>query len=60
MNTELIEKYHMLPGNGRVLCAVSGGADSMCLLHFLWINAEAFGIEVFAAHFDHRAGGGES
>lgn len=60
MNTELIEKYHMLPGNGRVLCAVSGGADSMCLLHFLWINAEALGIEVFAAHFDHQLRGLES
>jgi tRNA(Ile)-lysidine synthase len=39
---------------------VSGGADSMCLLHYLWTNGEALGIEVFAAHFDHQLRGLES
>lgn len=33
-----------------VLVAVSGGLDSMCLLHFLHENGQA----VAAAHFDHR------
>jgi tRNA(Ile)-lysidine synthase len=60
MNTDIIEKYHMLPRGGRVLCAVSGGADSMCLLHYLWSNREALGIEVCAAHFDHQLRGLES
>lgn len=60
MNTDIIEKYHMLPPGTRVLCAVSGGADSMCLLHFLWTNREKFGIEVRAAHFDHQLRGLES
>ena len=32
------------------LCAVSGGLDSMCLLHMLWVA----GIPVTAAHFNHR------
>ena len=40
----------------RVLCAVSGGADSMCLLHLLY---EA-GISVVAAHYEHGIRGEES
>ena len=40
----------------RVLCAVSGGADSMCLLHLL----SAAGIDVVAAHFEHGIRGEES
>ncbi len=40
----------------RVLCAVSGGADSMCLLHLL----KSAGIEVTAAHFEHGIRGEES
>ncbi len=40
------------PGD-RVLAAVSGGADSVCLLRTLLDLAPAGGWEVFAAHFDH-------
>lgn len=39
-----------------VLCAVSGGLDSMCLLHFL----RAQGYDVSCAHFDHRLRGEDS
>ncbi len=40
----------------KVLCAVSGGADSMCLLHAL----HSAGISVTAAHFEHGIRGEES
>jgi len=40
----------------RVLCAVSGGADSMCLLQLL----KDAGIEVIAAHYEHGIRGEES
>ena len=40
----------------RVLCAVSGGADSMCLLHLLHTD----GADVTAAHFEHGIRGEES
>ena len=53
MNTELITKYDMLPQGCKVLCAVSGGADSMCLLHWLYSQAERLNITVCAAHFEH-------
>ena len=60
MITELCEKYAMLPRGCRVLCAVSGGRDSMCLLHWLKENREALGIELFAAHYDHSLRGEDS
>lgn len=50
----------MLPVGCRVLCAVSGGADSMCLLHLLWERRERLGIRVAAAHFEHGIRGGDS
>ena len=34
-----------------VLCAVSGGADSVCLLHLVRSLGD---VACFAAHFDHR------
>ena len=39
-----------------LLCAVSGGADSMCLLHLLHNS----GVKVTAAHFEHGIRGEES
>ena len=50
----------MLPLGSRVLCAVSGGADSMCLLNWLSYNAETLEISVAAAHFEHGIRGDES
>ncbi len=40
----------------RLLCAVSGGADSMCLLHLLHTG----GFDLVAAHFEHGIRGEES
>jgi tRNA(Ile)-lysidine synthase len=40
------------PG-ARVLAAVSGGADSVVLLHLLRFAADGLGTTVCAAHFDH-------
>jgi len=42
--------------NGTVLVAVSGGADSMALLHLLHRG----GVSVAVAHFDHQTRGGAS
>ena len=46
----------MLSEGDRVLTAVSGGPDSVCLLHI--VCALKFPVE--AAHFDHQTRGGES
>lgn len=57
---ELCRRYDMLPAGAAVLCAVSGGADSMCLLHRLSKLAPTEGFSVVCAHFDHRLRGEES
>lgn len=58
--TDFIEENGLLTRGDRVLCAVSGGADSMCMLHWLHENAEKLGITVCAASFDHMLRGEES
>lgn len=58
--TELLERAPRaaLPRRGeRVLCAVSGGLDSMCLLFMLDAWCRERGGQVIAAHFNHRLRG---
>lgn len=50
----LAEDYHMLPPGSLILVAVSGGADSMCLLHALLTLRDQASITVAAAHFNHQ------
>ena len=45
------------PRGGRVLCAVSGGMDSMCLLYFLDTWGRKNGFDIAAAHFNHQLRG---
>jgi len=52
--TAFCRKWDLLPGGGVVLCAVSGGRDSMALLHLLGGLAEELGFQVAAAHFNHQ------
>ncbi len=55
-----ITRYGMLSGGETVICAVSGGADSMALLWGMWLLKEKFHIRVEAAHFNHHLRGEES
>ncbi len=55
-----ITRYGMLSGGETVICAVSGGADSMALLWGMWLLREKFHIQVEAAHFNHHLRGEES
>lgn len=54
---ELLERapWHVLPSREqRVLCAVSGGLDSMCLLYMLNAWCKERDGQVIAAHFNHQ------
>lgn len=55
-----IRKYDMLQPGDRVVCAVSGGADSIALLFALYLLQSKLRIEVSAAHFNHGLRGTES
>ena len=60
LSQDLIRAYHMLPNEGIVLCAVSGGADSMCLLTWLAELSKKYGFSVAAAHFNHGLRGAQA
>lgn len=47
-------RYDLIPPGTKVLCALSGGADSMYLLCQLLEGAEQGGYFVLAAHFNHN------
>lgn len=57
---EFIDRYHMLGPGELVICAVSGGADSMCLLDVLIKASAERDYRVAAAHFNHRLRGEQS
>src|SRR5687767_12137918 len=48
-----LREYALLPSDGHVLVACSGGLDSVVLLHLFRESAELLGVRVSAAHFDH-------
>lgn len=56
----LVKQYDMLPPGTRVLCAVSGGADSVYLLRQLCMMQPFWDIQVIAAHYNHNLRGEES
>lgn len=55
-----ISKYHMLSKGDTVIVALSGGADSVCLLYSLISLKEQFNLTVKAAHVNHLLRGEES
>lgn len=57
---QLCRAYDLLPHGGHIVCAVSGGADSVCLLHWLTRLRDAFGFTLTAAHYNHQLRGAES
>lgn len=51
---KLIRKYDMIHPGDTVVCAVSGGADSMALLWGMSLLAPKLDFQLHAAHFNHR------
>lgn len=57
---KLMRQYDMVTKGDHVVCAVSGGADSVALLFGLYLLREKLGITLSAAHFNHHLRGEES
>jgi tRNA(Ile)-lysidine synthase len=57
---EFIQRHQLIEDGDRIVTAVSGGPDSLALLHFLHVNRNEWGAEVVAAHLDHMFRGEES
>ena len=57
---EFIRRYGLISPGDRVICAVSGGADSVALLFAMYLLRERLDITLEAAHFNHRLRGEES
>ena len=58
--TAFVRRYEMLQPGDHVVCAVSGGADSMALLWAMYLLRDKLEIQLSAAHFNHRLRGAES
>ncbi len=55
-----LREYRMLSGADRIICAFSGGPDSVCLAAVLMSLAPELGFRLECAHFNHQLRGEES
>ena len=52
-----IREQHLVSRGQKLVVAVSGGPDSVCLLHVLMKQQEALGIRLHVAHLNHQLRG---
>ncbi|MGC8736441.1 MAG: tRNA lysidine(34) synthetase TilS [Dissulfurimicrobium sp.] len=57
---ETITRHRLFEPGARILVGVSGGPDSICLLHILYLLSGTWDIKIEVAHFDHNLRGEES
>jgi len=57
---DFIQRYSLIPPEGLVVVGVSGGADSVCLLHILLKFQKKLGVKLHIAHLNHVLRGAES
>ncbi|MBQ3119046.1 MAG: tRNA lysidine(34) synthetase TilS [Clostridia bacterium] len=55
-----IKKHNLLKSGDAVICAVSGGADSVCMLEILKELQEELSLTLYIAHVNHQLRGTES
>jgi len=57
---EFIRKHQLIAGQSKLLVAVSGGPDSVCLLHILVKLGDELGVKLHVAHLNHQLRGAEA
>jgi len=57
---QFLRDYELVSPGDRVICAVSGGADSVALLFAFYLLKDKLNISLSAAHFNHKLRGEES
>ncbi len=57
---ETIDKYKMIDNGDGIVVGISGGPDSVCLLHALSSSVQRYKIKLYAAHVNHMLRGKES
>ena len=57
---ETISKYKMIKPGDKIVAGISGGPDSMCMLHLLDRLKKDFNLSIFAAHLNHQFRGREA
>lgn len=57
---QAVKEYNMLKPKDKVIVGLSGGADSVTLLHCLVSLKETLDIELYACHINHNLRGGDS
>jgi tRNA(Ile)-lysidine synthase len=57
---DFVREQNLISSGDKVIVAVSGGADSVCLLHILVQHRNDLDIELYVAHLNHLLRGKES
>ncbi|SHK59001.1 tRNA lysidine(34) synthetase TilS [Tepidibacter formicigenes] len=57
---DTIKKHNLLSDGDKVILGLSGGPDSVCLLHILNYLKDEFNIKLYAAHLNHKIRGIEA
>lgn len=57
---DFIERHSMIKKGDKIIVALSGGPDSICLIHLLNKLKDEYGIELYAAHVNHGLRGEEA
>src|SRR5512137_1827946 len=55
-----IERNHLLSPGDAVVVGVSGGPDSLCLLHLLLCLRDEYALRLHVAHLNHQLRGAEA
>ena len=58
--TAFVRRYELIVPGDEVVCAISGGADSVALLFALYLLQQKLQFHLSAAHFNHQLRGAES